>query len=80
MIPRRAERFANADLPRPLGDRDQHDVHDADAADQQAHGRDAGQQPGEHLRGFAERVRVGLVPIKPSSRSVSNGAGAAADE
>ena len=30
-----AERLAQPDLPDPLGDRDQHDVHDADAAHQQ---------------------------------------------
>ena len=28
----RADRHADADLPRPLGDRDEHDVHDPDAA------------------------------------------------
>ena len=42
--PRRAERFADADLARALGDRHEHDVHDADAADEQRHGRDAGEQ------------------------------------
>ena len=31
----RAERLADADLPRPLGHRHEHDVHDADAADRQ---------------------------------------------
>ncbi len=30
-----ADGHANADLPGALGDRDQHDVHDADAAHQQ---------------------------------------------
>ena len=34
-----ADRHADADLARPLGDADEHDVHDADAADEQ---RDAG--------------------------------------
>src|SRR5438105_14873655 len=33
--PARAERLAQADLPSPLGDRDQHDVHDPDAAHDQ---------------------------------------------
>ena len=40
---RGADRLAHADLARALGDRDQHDVHDADAADQQGdadHGAD----------------------------------------
>src|SRR5258706_2480578 len=32
---RRADGDTHADLPRPLRDRDQHDVHDADAADQE---------------------------------------------
>ena len=32
---RRADRLADADLARPLGDRHQHDVHHADAADEQ---------------------------------------------
>ena len=36
-----AERFAEADLPRPLGDVDEHDVHHPDPADQE---RDAGDQ------------------------------------
>ena len=36
--------FANADLAGPLGDRDEHDVHDHDRADDQPDGRqrDAG--------------------------------------
>ena len=33
----RADRQAEADLARPLGHRQQHDVHDADAADEQRH-------------------------------------------
>ena len=37
--PRGADRLADADLARALGDRDEHDVHHADAADEQ---RDAG--------------------------------------
>src|ERR1019366_4873549 len=35
----RADGLANADFPGPFGDRDQHDVHHTDAADQQADGR-----------------------------------------
>ena len=34
-----AHRHADADLARPLGDADQHDVHDPDAAHQQRHAR-----------------------------------------
>ena len=37
----RADRPAEADLPGPLGHRQQHDVHDPDAADQQRHRRNA---------------------------------------
>ena len=37
----RAERLAHTDLARALGDRDQHDVHDDDAADDQ---RDSGER------------------------------------
>ena len=49
----RADRHAQADLARALGDRHQHDVHDADAADQQRHRRDGGQQQREDLRRLA---------------------------
>ena len=43
-----AQRAANADLARPLGHGGQHDVHDADAADQQRDARDQHQQQVEH--------------------------------
>jgi hypothetical protein len=36
-----ADRHANPDLARPFGHRDEQDVHDADAADQQRDRRDA---------------------------------------
>ena len=42
--PLRADRHAQADLARALGDRHQHDVHDADAADEERHRRDRGEQ------------------------------------
>ena len=51
-----AERLAHADLARPLGYRHQHDVHDADAAHQQAHGRDAREQVRE---GFGRLLECG---------------------
>src|SRR5699024_538841 len=50
--PRRAQRLAGADLPGAFGDRDHHDVHDADAAHQQRDGCNGGntQRHGvEHL-------------------------------
>ena len=40
----RADRLADADLARALGDRHQHDVHDADAANHQANSANAAQQ------------------------------------
>ena len=47
----RADRHADADLARPLGDAHEHDVHDADAADEQADRGDADQQDRERRRG-----------------------------
>ncbi len=43
-----ADGEADADLARPLGHRDQHDVHDADAADEQADAGDRRQEAGQH--------------------------------
>jgi hypothetical protein len=40
----RADGHADADLARPFRDADEHDVHDADAADQQRDGGDAREQ------------------------------------
>ena len=40
IAPTRANGFANADFAGALGDGHQHDVHDADAADEQADGTD----------------------------------------
>ena len=54
--PRAPDRHAQADLARPLRHRDQHDVHDADAAHEQRDGRDGGQQQGQHLRGRLLRL------------------------
>ena len=42
-----ADRLADADLAGPLGDRDQHDVHDPDAADDQRDGGDAAEEQGQ---------------------------------
>ena len=44
----RPDRHAQADLPRALGHRDQHDVHDADAADQQRDRRRSRPGAGRH--------------------------------
>ena len=52
---RRAQRLAHADLACAFRDRHEHDVHDADAADEQADCSDARQQVGERLRRVLER-------------------------
>jgi hypothetical protein len=51
----RADGQAQADLARALGDADQHDVHDADAAHQQAHRGHRAQQGGQHAHGAGQR-------------------------
>ena len=57
-----AERLADADLARPLGDRDEHDVHDADAGDDQRDDADdegADLDAGGGLVEVADRAVVG---------------------
>ena len=76
--PTRADRLADADLAGPLADRDQHDVHDPDAADDQRDRGDPAEQQrqrgGDRRRrleqlGLVEDVEVGgvggrqLVPV-----------------
>src|SRR5207247_4469205 len=59
---RRAQRLPHADLARALGDGHEHDVHDADAADQQPHRAAAGEQVFERLRRLLEgRQNVRLI-------------------
>src|SRR6202522_3704299 len=45
----RPERLAQPDLAAPLGDRDEHDVHNADPAHQRSEGGDAREQLGQRL-------------------------------
>ena len=52
-----ADRLADADLPGPLGDGHQHDVHDPDAADEQRDGGDRAEQDREHLVGVVAARR-----------------------
>ena len=52
----RADREADADLARALGHRHEHDVHDADAADEQADRGDGAEQRGQHLRVVLDSV------------------------
>src|SRR5688572_5108166 len=59
---RRAERHANSDLARPFRYADEHDVHDADAADEEADAGDAREQHREGLLRFLLRVEK-LAPI-----------------
>jgi hypothetical protein len=54
VAPARADRLADADLARALGDRHQHDVHDADAADEQGDADDRADDGGD----AAEDLRV----------------------
>ena len=53
-----ADGFAHADLARALGDRHQHDVHDADAAHQQGDAGDAAQQDVEGVAHGRTRSRA----------------------
>ena len=46
----RADRLADADLAGPLADRDQHDVHDPDAADDERDRGDPAEQQGQRRR------------------------------
>src|SRR5207247_1210222 len=57
IAPARADGHAQADLARPLGDRHQHDIHDPDAAHQQRHAGDAGEQRHHGLRRFFPDAR-----------------------
>src|SRR5687768_7135967 len=60
---RRAQRLSNPYLTRPLRHRHQHDVHDADAADKEADGRDSGEQKRENLGRLSEGVEeIRLTP------------------
>ena len=46
----RPHSHADADFAGPLGDADEHDVHDADAADHERHRRDASEQKAHRTR------------------------------
>ena len=57
-LPRpRADGHADTDLAGALGHGNEHDVHDADAADEQAYPGHGTQQRGHHLRAGAHRIR-----------------------
>ena len=62
MQPPRADRHAQTDLARPLGHRDEQNVHDADAADDKRYGRYRGQQKRHDaaaaLRGLGDLAEV----------------------
>ena len=63
----RAQGFTDADFPRPFSDGDHHDVHDADAADDERNGGDTAQEEGQHGRraghGFHEARQVADVEV-----------------
>ena len=46
-----AHGHARADFPGPLGDTDQHDVHDANPSDHQRHAGDGKEQSRHHISG-----------------------------
>ena len=52
-----ADRLADADLAGPLGDRDEHDVHDPDAADDQRDRGDPAEQQGQRAADGRRGVR-----------------------
>ena len=57
----RADGFTQADLARALDDRYEHDIHDADAADDERNRRDCGEEQREDGRDGAEkRKNVGF--------------------
>jgi hypothetical protein len=82
VAPARAEGEPQPDLAGALGDRDQHDVHDRDAADDERDRGDRGKQPGEGARrGVLQRHRLGRVgdgEVVGLIRGAAGGAGAAA--
>src|SRR5579862_3607860 len=51
-----ADGHADADLPRPLSDADQHDVHDADASDEERDGSDGREEGREDGRALLLRL------------------------
>src|SRR5580704_14765315 len=52
-----AERFADADFTRALGDGDQHDVHDADTAECEGEKRDGAEEQGHHAEDAFGKLR-----------------------
>ncbi len=59
LVAARADGLAQADLAGSFGDRDQHDVHDADAADDQGDHADEHEDDGEGRGDFARRLQNG---------------------
>ena len=55
--PRAPTAQAQADFARAFRDRHEHDVHDADAADDQRYRGDAGEQRRQRIAGLLERAR-----------------------
>ena len=68
----RPQRLAQADLTDALGDRDKHDVHDADATDKQRDSRDAPEQNGQCPvdGGSRSRATGSEVIVKSASAAV----------
>ena len=69
--------IADADLPRPLGHRDQHDVHDPHAADQQRDGGD-GRQHRRHASPVMMPKMLAISTVFWTSKSAGRPAGSGA--
>ena len=54
-----AERLAHADFARPLGDGDEHDVHDDDAADDERNAGDGHDHDAEVIQDVAQQILEG---------------------
>ena len=63
----RAERLAHADFAGAFGDRDQHDVHDDDAADDQRNAGDGGDHGAETIEYLAQQILEGRAGIDGES-------------
>ena len=66
-LPARAEGFAYADFAGALGDGDQHDVHDDDAADDQRDAGDGRDDGAEAIQDLAQQILKGGAGIDGES-------------
>ena len=69
LVARCAERFSQADFERPLSDRNQHDVHHHDAADNQRNQRDWNDDPGDSGGELVDLISESCVLTTPNVSS-----------